>query len=38
MILERGRIVEHGPHQLLANDPGSRFAQLLRVGMDEVLV
>ena len=38
MILERGRVVEHGPRERLARDPESRFARLLRVGMEEVLV
>jgi ABC-type multidrug transport system fused ATPase/permease subunit len=37
MILDRGRVAEHGPRELLARDPASRFATLLRVGMDEVL-
>jgi len=38
MILERGRIIEHGPRDLLANAPESRFATLLRAGMEELLV
>jgi ABC-type multidrug transport system fused ATPase/permease subunit len=37
MILDKGRIVEHGPRDQLARDPSSRFATLLRVGMEEVL-
>jgi len=37
MILERGRVAEHGPRAALAGDPGSRFAALMRVGMAEVL-
>ncbi len=37
MILERGRIAEHGPRAALAGDPDSRFAALMRVGMAEVL-
>jgi ATP-binding cassette, subfamily B, bacterial len=37
MILERGRIVEHGPRERLARDPGTRFATLLRLGLEEVL-
>ena len=37
MILERGRIVEHGPRAALVANPASRFAALLRVGMAEVL-
>ncbi len=38
MILEEGRIVEYGDRQRLASDPGSRFASLLRTGLEEVLV
>jgi ATP-binding cassette subfamily B protein len=38
LILNRGRIAEHGAREQLACDPASRFATLLRVGMDEVLV
>ena len=38
MILDGGRIVEHGPRATLAETPDSRFATLLRVGMAEVLV
>jgi ABC-type multidrug transport system fused ATPase/permease subunit len=37
MILEQGQIREHGPRIELAADPGSRFAELLRTGMEEVL-
>jgi ATP-binding cassette, subfamily B, bacterial len=37
LILEHGRILEHGDRALLAGDPDSRFAQLLRTGMEEVL-
>lgn len=37
MVLEAGRIVEHGPRAALAIDPGSRFATLLRAGLEEVL-
>jgi ABC-type multidrug transport system fused ATPase/permease subunit len=37
VILERGRIAEHGPRAALAADSGSRFAGLLRTGMEEVL-
>jgi ABC-type multidrug transport system fused ATPase/permease subunit len=37
MILEAGRILEHGPRQALAADPGSRFSSLLRSGMEQVL-
>ncbi|MBV7337810.1 ABC transporter ATP-binding protein/permease [Chloroflexi bacterium TSY] len=38
LILEQGRIVEHGDRIVLANNSESRFAQLLRTGMEEVLV
>jgi ATP-binding cassette, subfamily B, bacterial len=38
MILERGVIAEYGPRGLLAADPDSRFAHLLRTGAAEVLV
>lgn len=37
LILERGRVVEHGPRHWLAADPCSRFAALRRTGFDEVL-
>ncbi len=37
LILENGRIVEHGPRAQLAANPDSRFAHLLRTGMEEVL-
>ncbi len=37
MILEGGRIQEYGPRLDLLRDPNSRFSQLLRVGLDEVL-
>ena len=37
MILEGGRIREHGPRERLASDPGSRFYQLLRMGLEEAL-
>ena len=37
LILDDGRIAESGPRAELAADPGSRFAQLLRTGMDEEL-
>jgi ATP-binding cassette subfamily B protein len=36
VVLEDGRIVEHGPRQSLAADPSSRFAQLLRTGLEQV--
>ena len=38
MILENGRIIEHGDRLALAADPASCFAGLLRTGMEEVLV
>ena len=38
LILEGGRIVEHGPRAALAADPSSRLAALLRTGVEEVLV
>ncbi len=38
MILDGGRILEHGPRAQLAADPHSRFAHLLRTGgIEEVL-
>ncbi len=37
MILEQGRICEHGPRDALAADPASRFACLLQTGLQEVL-
>ncbi len=33
LILEQGRMVEYGARQTLARDPQSRFAQLLRTGL-----
>jgi ATP-binding cassette subfamily B protein len=38
MILEGGRISEHGKRAKLASDPGSRFYSLLQTGLEEVLV
>ena len=38
LILEEGRIREYGDREALAADPRSRFAGLLRAGMEEVLV
>jgi len=35
LIMEDGRVREHGPRARLAADPGSRFAALLRVGGDK---
>lgn len=37
LILEHGTVIEHGPRSLLAADDDSRFASLLRAGMEEVL-
>jgi ATP-binding cassette subfamily B protein len=36
-IVDGGRVVEHGPRERLASDPSSRFNQLLRVGLEQVL-
>lgn len=36
MVLDEGRIVELGPHTLLAADPHSRYYRLLQVGLGEV--
>jgi ATP-binding cassette, subfamily B, bacterial len=37
LILDEGRVVEHGQRAVLASDRSSRFAQLLRTGLEEVL-
>ena len=37
LILEAGKILEHGSTKLLANNPNSRFAALRRTGLEEVL-
>ena len=37
LVLEDGRVVEHGERAALAADPTSRFAQLRETGMAEVL-
>jgi ATP-binding cassette subfamily B protein len=37
LILDAGRIVEYGPRAQLAAEPTSRFARLLRTGLEEVL-
>ncbi|MGH2344628.1 MAG: ATP-binding cassette domain-containing protein, partial [Chloroflexota bacterium] len=34
LLLEDGKVSEHGPRQTLAADPASRFAELLRVAAD----
>lgn len=36
LVLDGGRVVEHGPRGALATDPTSRFAALLRTGLGEV--
>ncbi len=37
MVLERGRVVEHGERGRLARDPGSRFRRMLTTDTGEVL-
>jgi len=37
LILEGGRVVEFGEREALAADPGSRFSQLLKTGMEGFL-
>ena len=37
LILEDGRVVEHGERERLASDPGTRYHRLLQTGMEEVL-
>jgi len=37
LILDHGRVVEHGPRHRLAADPLSRFAALRQTGLEEVL-
>ncbi len=37
LILEAGSVAEHGPRQMLLDRPESRFNQLLRTGLEEVL-
>jgi ATP-binding cassette subfamily B protein len=37
LILDRGRIEEHGERVTLLDDPTSRFSRLLRTGLEEVL-
>jgi len=37
LILDEGRVVEFGPRDALAGDASSRFAELLRTGLEEVL-
>ena len=38
MILEDGEIREHGEREQLVRDPNSRFSQLLKTGLEEVIV
>ena len=38
MILDQGHIEEYGDRDVLAKDPNSRFSNLLKTGMEEVLV
>ncbi len=37
MILDEGRILEYGARAALVADPASRFSQLLRTGLEEVM-
>ena len=37
LILEHGRIREYGPREQLSGDPGTRFYQLIRMGLEETL-
>jgi ATP-binding cassette subfamily B protein len=37
LILDQGRIVEHGDRVVLASNPNSHFYQLLQTGLEEVL-
>jgi ATP-binding cassette subfamily B protein len=37
LILEDGRIIEHGPRRTLASDSGSRFNRFMSTGLEEVL-
>ncbi len=36
LVLEEGRVREHGPRLALAADPSSRFAELLKIAMEEI--
>jgi ABC-type multidrug transport system fused ATPase/permease subunit len=36
LTLQHGRILEHGPRELLANDTNSQFYHLLQTGLEEV--
>jgi ATP-binding cassette subfamily B protein len=37
VLIEDGRVVEHGPRTALAADPASRFSELLRTGLEPVV-
>ena len=37
MVVDAGRIVEHGPRQTLATDPSTRYAALLAAGRGDIL-
>ena len=37
MVVDAGRIVEHGPRQTLASDPSTRYAALLAAGRGDIL-
>ncbi|MCZ6676364.1 MAG: ATP-binding cassette domain-containing protein, partial [Candidatus Poribacteria bacterium] len=37
MILEDGEVWEHGEREKLVKDPNSRFSQLLKTGLEEVI-
>lgn len=37
MIMEDGRVQEHGRREALVRDPGSRFSQLLHTGLEEAI-
>lgn len=37
LILENGRVVEYGPRTRLAEDPASRYSNLLKTGLEEVM-
>jgi ABC-type multidrug transport system fused ATPase/permease subunit len=34
LVMEQGRVLEHGPRLRLARDPSSRFARLLQSGLE----
>ncbi len=38
LILDDGRILEHGEREQLLHDPSSRFYHLMQTGLEEVLV